>query len=154
MLRRKFRHIPLIIDYERQNVAGDSSLEAELLSDPVNRAKLQEANRLDLAEGRVTPVSATTVAFDDDDPVLAMDLTDGNFVLMGQQTVAAISADGTSLYRTHYPAPRDPAWLRGLAWAAGIRAGMASAYAGLYSAAAASAASNSAKCRRCLGCVE
>ncbi|HSG64753.1 MAG TPA: hypothetical protein VLD39_07125, partial [Gammaproteobacteria bacterium] len=50
--------------------------------------------------------------------------------------------DGGLRFAVHHPAPRDPAWLRGLAWAAGIRAGMASAYSGLYSAAAASAAAD------------
>ncbi|HEY9182024.1 MAG TPA: hypothetical protein VIQ99_02425, partial [Gammaproteobacteria bacterium] len=43
-------------------------------------------------------------------------------------------------FAVHHPAPRDPAWVRSLAWAAGVRAGMASAYAGVYSAAAADAA--------------
>jgi hypothetical protein len=98
---------------------------------------------LDLADGRIAPISTTTLHFDDKDPALAMDVTDGKLVLLGQQTIAAVSADGRLLYQAQYPAPRDPAWLRGLAWAAGIRAGMASAYAGLYSAAAASAAADS-----------
>jgi hypothetical protein len=61
-------------------------------------------------------------------------------VLLGQQTVAGFGSDGTLEFAVHHPAPRDPAWVRSLAWAAGVRAGMASAYAGVYSAAAADAA--------------
>jgi hypothetical protein len=48
------------------------------------------------------------------------------------------------LYDAHGAPPRDPAWLRSLAWAEGVRAGMASAYAGAYSAAAGQVAANTA----------
>ena len=56
--------------------------------------------------------------------------------MRGRQTVVGFSRDGAQLFDAHFPAPRDPAWLRSLAWAEGVRAGMASAYAGAYSAAA------------------
>jgi len=94
---------------------------------------------LNTGSGRIAPISLTPFEFQEKDEALAMDLTGGNIVLMGQQSVAGIGVDGSVLFDAHYPAPRDPAWLRGLAWAAGIRAGMASAAAGMYSAAAASA---------------
>jgi outer membrane protein assembly factor BamB len=94
---------------------------------------------LNLGSGRTAPISSTSFEFQEKDEALAMDLTGGNIVLMGQQSVAGLGIDGSVLFDAHYPAPRDPTWLRGLAWAAGIRAGMASAAAGMYSAAAASA---------------
>ena len=59
---------------------------------------------------------------------------------MGQQTVARFTLDGMLQAHAHHRAPREPTWLRALAWAEGIRAGMASAYAGLYSTAAMAAA--------------
>lgn len=99
---------------------------------------------LNTGSGRIATISLTPFEFQEKDDVLAMDLTGGNIVLMGQQSVAGLGIDGSVLFDAHYPAPRDPAWVRGLAWAAGIRAGMASAYAGLYSAAAASAAADTA----------
>ena len=99
---------------------------------------------LNTGSGRIATISLTPFELQEKDDVLAMDLTGGNIVLMGQQSVAGLGIDGSVLFDAHYPAPRDPAWLRGLAWAAGIRAGMASAYAGLYSAAAASAAADTA----------
>lgn len=100
------------------------------------------AYKLDRASGRVAQLSSMPFRFEADDPVLAMDLVSDNLVLMGQQSVAGFGPDGAVRFAVHHPAPRDPAWLRGLAWAAGIRAGMASAYSGLYSAAAASAAAD------------
>lgn len=99
---------------------------------------------LNTGSGSVVPITLTPFELQEKDEARAMDLTGGNIVLMGQQSVAGIGIDGSVLFDAHYPAPRDPAWVRGLAWAAGIRAGMASAYAGLYSAAAASAAADSA----------
>jgi outer membrane protein assembly factor BamB len=99
---------------------------------------------LNMASGSVTAISSTPFEFQEKDDVLAMDLTGGNIVLMGRQSIAGLGIDGSALFDAHYPAPRDPAWLRGLAIAAGIRAGMASAAAGLYSAAAASAAADTA----------
>ncbi len=99
---------------------------------------------LDTGSGSVTTISLTPLQLQEKDEVRAMDLTGGNIVLMGQQSVAGIGIDGSVLFDAHYPAPRDPAWLRGLAVAAGVRAGMASAAAGLYSAAAASAAADTA----------
>lgn len=100
-------------------------------------------HRLDLATGSVDAVSSTPLRFEDGDRAHALDLAGGNIVVVGRQTIAAVGPEGSIRFSAHYPAPRDPAWLRGLAWAAGIRAGMASAYAGLYGAAAASAGAQS-----------
>jgi len=44
----------------------------------------------------------------------------------------------------HYDAPRNPTWMRALAWAEGVRVGMASVSAGLYSAAFADMAGDAA----------
>ena len=99
--------------------------------------------QLDAGSGRISALSSVGFNFASDDHARAMDLAGNRLVLIGQQTVAGFGTDGELLYEAYYPAPRDPAWLRGLAWAAGIRAGMASAYAGLYSAAAGSAAADS-----------
>jgi outer membrane protein assembly factor BamB len=98
---------------------------------------------LDTVTGRVEQRSSVPFRFEQNDAARAMELTGDGIVLIGQQTVAAFDSDGSLRFAAHHPAPRDPAWLRGLAWAAGIRAGMASAYAGLYSAAAAQAATDS-----------
>ncbi len=98
---------------------------------------------LDSATGQIAPVTTEPFEFDDKDGARALDFIDDRIVVMGRQTIAGFAADGSLSFSTHYPAPRNPAWLQGLAWAAGIRAGMASAAAGLYSAAAASAAADS-----------
>ncbi len=98
---------------------------------------------LHTGSGSVTAITSTPFELQEKDAARAMDLTGGNIVLMGQQSVAGFGIDGSVLFDAHYAAPRDPAWLRGLAIAAGIRAGMASAAAGLYSAAAVSAAAQS-----------
>jgi outer membrane protein assembly factor BamB len=98
---------------------------------------------LDESSGRIAAVSSAPFELDGKDEARAMDLTDGNIVLMGRQSVAGFGLDGSLLFDAHYPAPANPAWLRGIAWAASIRAGMASAYTGLYGATMASAASDS-----------
>jgi outer membrane protein assembly factor BamB len=100
-------------------------------------------HRLDAASGRISAVTTQPFEFDDKDRARALDFTDEHVVVMGRQTIAGFAPDGSLGFSAHYPAPRNPAWLQGLAWAAGIRAGMASAAAGLYSAAAASAAAES-----------
>lgn len=101
--------------------------------------------RFDRDSGSVARVSTSPFEFPNRDGAQSLDLVGDRIVLLGQQTVAGFSRDGALLFNVHYRAPRDPAWLRSLAWAEGIRAGMASAYAGVYSAAFASAAANEAE---------
>jgi outer membrane protein assembly factor BamB len=95
--------------------------------------------------GEVAKLSPAPFALPGDDRARALDLLDDTLVLMGQQTVAGFGLDGALKFNVHYAAPRDPAWLRGLAWAAGVRAGMASVSAGLYGAAFADAAGDAAE---------
>jgi outer membrane protein assembly factor BamB len=95
--------------------------------------------------GAVTKLSHAPFALPGGDRARALDLLDGTLVLMGQQTVAGFGVDGALKFNAHYTAPRDPAWMRGLAWAAGVRAGMASVSAGLYGAAFAEAAGDAAE---------
>jgi len=92
--------------------------------------------RFDRDTGALTQVSSTAFEFPNHDGALSLDLIGDRIVVRGRQTVAGFSRDGAQQFNTHFPAPRDPAWLRSLAWAEGVRAGMASAYAGAYSAAA------------------
>jgi outer membrane protein assembly factor BamB len=94
--------------------------------------------------GAVAKLSKAPFALDKNDHARALDLVDGTLVLMGQQTVAGFALDGTQKFAVHYDAPRDPTWLRALAWAEGVRVGMASVSAGLYSAAFADAAGDAA----------
>jgi outer membrane protein assembly factor BamB len=96
--------------------------------------------RFDRDSGAIARFSTVAFAFTDHDQARALDVVDGRVVLLGQQTVAGFREDGALAFNSHYAAPRDPAWIRSLAWAEAVRAGMASAYAGAYSAAAASAA--------------
>ena len=96
--------------------------------------------RFDRETGVIAKFSQTPFVFTEADRARALDLVDGAVVLMGQQTVAGFGSDGALLFNAHYRAPRDPAWVRGLAWAEGVRAGMASVSAGMYSAAFADAA--------------
>jgi outer membrane protein assembly factor BamB len=100
--------------------------------------------RFDRDSGEIAQASGTPFEFPDNDSALSLDLAGDRIVLRGRQTVAGFSRDGALAFQTHYRGPRDPAWLRSLAWAEGVRAGMASAYAGAYSAAAAQAAANAA----------
>ena len=100
--------------------------------------------RFDRDTGALAQVSSAAFEFPDRDGVLSLDLIDDRIVVRGRQTVAGFSRDGAQLFAAHFPAPRDPAWLRSLAWAEGVRAGMASAYAGAYSAAAGQVAASSA----------
>jgi outer membrane protein assembly factor BamB len=95
--------------------------------------------------GAVTKLSQAAFALPGSDRARALDLVDDTLVLMGQQTVAGFGMDGALKFNVHYAAPRDPAWMRGLAWAAGVRAGMASVSAGLYGAAFADAAGDAAE---------
>ena len=94
--------------------------------------------------GAVAKLSQTPFALDDDH-ARALDLVDGTLVLMGQQTVAGFGLDGSRKFAVHYDAPRDPTWMRALAWAEGVRMGMASVSAGMYSAAFADAAGDAAQ---------
>jgi len=94
--------------------------------------------------GAVAKLSQTPFALDDDH-ARALDLVDGTLVLMGQQTVAGFGLDGSRKFAVHYDAPRDPTWMRALAWAEGVRMGMASVSAGMYSAAFADAAGDQAQ---------
>ena len=94
--------------------------------------------------GAVAKLSKTPFSLDDDH-ARALDLVDDTLVLMGQQTVAGFGLDGTQRFSVHYAAPRNPTWMRALAWAEGVRVGMASVSAGLYSAAFADMAGDAAQ---------
>lgn len=100
--------------------------------------------RFDRDTGELARVSGSAFEFPNRDGALSLDVLDDRIVLRGRQTVAGFSRDGAPLFDVHFPGPRDPAWLRSLAWAEGVRAGMASAYAGAYSAAAGQVAANAA----------
>jgi outer membrane protein assembly factor BamB len=95
--------------------------------------------------GEVAKLSHAPFTLPGDDRARALDLLDDTLVLMGQQTVAGFGVDGALKFNVHYAAPRDPAWMRSLAWAAGVRAGMASVSAGVYGAAFAEAAGDAAE---------
>jgi outer membrane protein assembly factor BamB len=99
--------------------------------------------RFNRESGQIVKLSQTPFSFDEHDQARSLEALDGRLVLIGAQSVAGFSRVGALQFNAHYRAPRDPAWLRGLAWAEGIRAGMASAYAGAYSAAFANAAASS-----------
>lgn len=101
--------------------------------------------RFDRDTGAVSQVSKASFELPDHDSARSLDVGDDRITLLGRQTIAGFTHDGDLLFEAHYKAPRDPAWLRSLAWAEGIRAGMASAYAGIYSAAAANAAANASE---------
>ena len=97
----------------------------------------------DRDSGAVAKLSQTPFALGDDH-ARALDLVDDRLVLMGQQTVAGFSLDGALAFNVHYDSPRNPTWMRALAWAEGVRVGMASVSAGLYSAAFADMAGDAA----------
>jgi outer membrane protein assembly factor BamB len=99
--------------------------------------------RFDRDSGSIARFSTAPFEFPAHDGARALDVVDGRVVLLGSQTVAGFDEQGALTFNVHYDAPRDPAWLRSLAWAEAVRAGMASAYAGAYSAAAASVAADS-----------
>jgi outer membrane protein assembly factor BamB len=101
--------------------------------------------RFDRDSNAIARFSQAPFEFPEHDSARSLDVVDGQVVLLGWQTVAGFGADGALAFSVHHRAPRDPAWLRSLAWAEGIRAGMASAYAGAYSAAAASVAADTAE---------
>ncbi len=96
--------------------------------------------RFDRATGAVTKLSQAALELVDDDRARALDIVDDTIVLMGQQTVAGFGLDGSLRFNMHYAAPRNPTWVRALAWAEGVHAGMAAVSAGLYGAAFASMA--------------
>jgi outer membrane protein assembly factor BamB len=98
--------------------------------------------RFDQSTGAIGRFSRAPFEFTNRDAARALDVVDGRVVLLGTQTVAGFDDDGALAFNVHYRAPRDPAWLRSLAWAEAVRAGMASAYMGLYSAAAADVAAD------------
>jgi outer membrane protein assembly factor BamB len=100
--------------------------------------------RFDRDGGAVAKLSTTPFVLDDDS-ARALDLLDDTLVLMGQQTVAGFGLDGKLQFSVHYDAPRNPTWMRALAWAEGVRMGMASVSAGMYSAAFADAAGDAAQ---------
>jgi len=95
--------------------------------------------------GAVAKLTQAPFALPGDDRARALDLVDETLVLMGQQTVAGFGLDGSVKFNVHYDSPRNPTWMRALAWAEGVRVGMASVSAGLYSAAFADAAGDAAE---------
>jgi outer membrane protein assembly factor BamB len=101
--------------------------------------------RFDRDTGAVAALSQTPFAFVDKDRARALELVDDTLVLTGQQTVAGFGLDGALRFNAHYAAPRNPAWMRGLAWAEAVHSGMASASAGLYGAAFADVAGDAAE---------
>ena len=101
--------------------------------------------RFDRDTGVVAKLSQMPFEFVDKDRARALDLVDDTLVLMGQQTVAGFGLDGALRFNAHYAAPRNPTWMRALAWAEGVRAGMASVSAGLYGAAFAEMAGDAAE---------
>ncbi len=98
--------------------------------------------RFDGSTGSIAQFSKAPFEFSDHDAARSLDIVDGRVALLGTQTVAGFDEQGALAFHVHYRAPRDPTWLRSLAWAEAVRAGMASAYMGLYSAAAASVAAD------------
>lgn len=90
--------------------------------------------------GQIARVSTAPVKFENDDQANNLELHGDRIVLTGQQTVVGFTPEGQVVFNVHHPAPREPGWIRALAWAEGMRAGMASAYAGAYNAAAMQAA--------------
>jgi outer membrane protein assembly factor BamB len=98
--------------------------------------------RFDRSTGAIAQFSKVRFELPDRDTTRALDVVDGRVVLLGFQTVAGFDENGALAFNVHYRAPRDPAWQRSLAWAEAVRAGMASAYMGLYSAAAANVAAD------------
>ena len=88
------------------------------------------ANGFTIARFTAAPLELTQ-----HDYARALDVVDGRVVVLGAQTVAGFDDEGALAFSVHYDAPRDPTWLRSLAWAEAVRAGMASAYAGAYGAA-------------------
>lgn len=101
--------------------------------------------RFDRDTGVVSKLSQTPFELANKDRARALDLVDDTLVLAGQQTVAGFGLDGALLFNAHYAAPRNPTWMRALAWAEGVRAGMASVSAGLYGAAFAEMAGDAAE---------
>jgi outer membrane protein assembly factor BamB len=99
--------------------------------------------RFDRDSGMIARFTTAPLELPQHDSARALSLVDGRVVVIGAQTVAGFDDDGALAFNVHYDAPRDPAWLRSLAWAEAVRAGMASAYAGAYSAAAATVAADS-----------
>jgi hypothetical protein len=99
--------------------------------------------RFDRDSGTIARFTAAPLELTQHDYARALDVVDGRVVVLGAQTVAGFDDAGALAFSVHYDAPRDPTWLRSLAWAEAVRAGMASAYAGAYGAAAASVAADS-----------
>ena len=102
--------------------------------------------RFDRETGVIASFSQTPFELADEDRARALDLVDGTSCCMGQQTVAGFGARRCAALQRRIIARR--AIRRGcarLAWAEGVRAGMASVSAGMYSAAFASAAGDAAE---------
>ena len=100
--------------------------------------------RFNRETGETVALSQTPFEFEEQDSARALEAFGDLLVLTGQQTVAGFGRDGTLRFHTHFAAPRDPTWLRALAWAEGVRMGMASVSAGMYGAAFADMASETA----------
>ncbi|HEX6852731.1 MAG TPA: PQQ-binding-like beta-propeller repeat protein, partial [Candidatus Polarisedimenticolaceae bacterium] len=91
--------------------------------------------RLDKPQAKLTRLGEGSVALEGGDVPRALEVVADRVTLIGAQSVVGFDLDGKVLFRSHYPAPRDPAWVRALYIAQSVRMGMASAQAGAGSAA-------------------
>ena len=91
--------------------------------------------RIDKREAKATRLTSEKIQLDGDDLPRALEVSASRVTLLGSQHVIGFDRDGKVLFRTYYPAPRHPAWVRALLIAQSVRAGMAAAEAGLASAA-------------------
>jgi hypothetical protein len=91
--------------------------------------------RVDKPEARATRLSSDRIELDGDDVPRALDVAGDRVTLLGAQSVVGFNREGTLRFHKHYPAPRNPAWVRALLIAQSVRMGMAAAQAGAGSAA-------------------
>ncbi len=95
----------------------------------------------DRKKATLARLSKQKVTLADKDLPDMLEVEGDRLVLSSSQNVVSFGLDGTLQFHAHHPAPRQPAILRALYTANAVRAAMASAASGTYSAAFARAAS-------------
>ena len=84
--------------------------------------KTEQVKVIDKATEQVSTLSAMPIEFQGKEMPRRLEVMEDGVFLHSDQNVAKFALDGTLLFNTYYPAPREPGWKRALLYAEGIRA--------------------------------
>jgi hypothetical protein len=130
---------PFNSDKVRPFPTGDNGTGKLIVYSP----KEQSVYEVDKQAGTSRKVTAAKIQFEGKEVPGSIDVVTDGVVMMSEQNIMKLGADGSSKFQKYYAAPREPALMRALLAAQAVRAAYIGAAAGAYSAAFAQGAQQS-----------